>query len=107
MGQRRRVIVTGASSGIGRATAVRFAADGYDVCLSARRESLLEELRSTLAPGGHLVCAGDYSDAAAVERMGRTIGERWGGVDALVNSGRGVHGGRSGGDAAGGVAGAV
>ncbi len=85
MSDRRKVIVTGASSGIGRATASRFAADGCDVCLNARRESLLNELRDSLAPGDHLVCAGDYSDPAVVEATGRTVAKQWSKVDALVS----------------------
>ena len=86
MADRNRVVITGASSGIGRATAVRFAQAGYDVCLNARREGQLHELSASLPDGDHLVCAGDYSDQAAVAAMGETIGSRWGRVDALVNS---------------------
>ncbi|MCX7425309.1 MAG: SDR family NAD(P)-dependent oxidoreductase [Planctomycetia bacterium] len=48
MAKQRSVIVTGASSGIGRATAVRFAREGYRVCLNARREAVLRELADRL-----------------------------------------------------------
>jgi len=61
MQQRLKAIITGASSGIGRATAARFAADGYDVCLNARRAALLHEVAASLAlelaPRGILVNA--------------------------------------------------
>lgn len=83
--QRRRAIITGASSGIGRATAVRFAADGYDVCINARREPLLREVLASLAPGDHWMCAGDYSDAAVVDEIGRRAGQQWGTINVLVN----------------------
>jgi len=85
MGERKRVVVTGASSGIGRATAVRFAREGWDVCLNARREALLEEVRAGLADGDHLVVAGDYSDPATAEAVSAAIAEHWGQVHALVN----------------------
>ncbi len=45
-----KVVVTGASSGIGRATAMRFAKDGHDVFITARSEAKLEETAS-LAKG--------------------------------------------------------
>lgn len=85
MSDRPRAVITGASSGIGRATALRFAADGYDVCLNARREPLLRELQAALRPGNHLVCPGDYSAEDVVERMGAAIGAAWGRLDVLVN----------------------
>jgi short-subunit dehydrogenase len=44
MNNRPKAIITGASYGIGRATAIRFAADGYGVCLNARREITLRQV---------------------------------------------------------------
>jgi len=85
MNDRRKIIVTGASSGIGRATAVRFAADGCDVCVNARREARLHELVKSFPPGDHLICPGSYDDAAVVGAMERKLRERWGRVDVLVN----------------------
>jgi NAD(P)-dependent dehydrogenase (short-subunit alcohol dehydrogenase family) len=85
MSDRRKVIVTGASSGIGRATAVRFAADGWDVCLNARREARLHELVKGFPPGRHLICPGDYSHAAVAEAMDSRVRECWARVDVLVN----------------------
>jgi 3-oxoacyl-[acyl-carrier protein] reductase len=85
MPTRRKAIITGTSSGIGRATAIRFAADGYDVCLNARREPLLREVAESLAAGDHLVCPGDYSDPAAVDRIGQAVRDKWGQVNVLVN----------------------
>ncbi len=85
MTERRKVVVTGASSGIGRATSVRFASENCDMCLNARREERLRELVQTFQPGDHLVCPGDYSDPAVVKQMNRQLRERWGRVDVLVN----------------------
>src|SRR4051794_30125447 len=85
MSERLRAVITGASSGIGRATAIRFAADGYDVCLNARRESRLRQLLSELPPGDHLVCPGDYQEPKTADTMRTLLTERWGRVDALVN----------------------
>jgi NAD(P)-dependent dehydrogenase (short-subunit alcohol dehydrogenase family) len=85
MSDRKRVLVTGASSGIGRATAIRFATDGYDVAVNARREGRLVELVRSLPPGDHLICAGDYSDPTVIEGIAKTLRERWGRVDVLAN----------------------
>ena len=85
MTNRRKVVVTGASSGIGRATALRFARDGFEVCVNARREARLRELVSGFPKGEHLVCPGDYSEAGVVRAMEHTLRERWGQVDVLVN----------------------
>jgi 3-oxoacyl-[acyl-carrier protein] reductase len=83
----RKVIVAGSSSGIGEATAIRFAREGWDVCLNARREHKLENVRQKLPPGRHLICPGDAADPATAEGMRAAVQEHWGGkLDALVNS---------------------
>ncbi|MEX2218213.1 MAG: SDR family oxidoreductase [Phycisphaerales bacterium] len=79
--------VTGAGSGIGRATAVMLAAEGYGVALVGRREA---ELRGTglglPASADHLVLPADIGSAAgAIGALERAL-ERWGRVDALVNN---------------------
>ena len=86
MSDRRKIIVTGASSGIGRATALRFANDGCDVCVNARREARLHELVKNFPPGNHLVCPGDYSTATTAAAMDKVIRAHWGRVDVLVNN---------------------
>jgi len=82
----KRVIITGASSGIGKATAERFAGEGWEVCLVARRKELLEEIRAGLPAGRHLVCAGAFEDPATAERIRAAVQQEWGSLDALVNS---------------------
>jgi 3-oxoacyl-[acyl-carrier protein] reductase len=81
----KRAIISGASSGVGRAAAIRFAREGWDVCLTARRAAELERLRGELPPGSHLVCPGDYGDPATAERIGKEVSARWGALDALIN----------------------
>lgn len=82
---RRKVLVTGASSGIGRATALRFAADGWDVAINGRRIERLEALAATISGVEVLVCPGDYSDPDTLRRLDETLRQRWGRLDALVN----------------------
>ena len=85
MSERKKVVVTGASSGIGYATAQRFAREGWDVCVTARRESILRELVCTFPEGNHLVCPGDYSDPACADSIGKAIAANWQSLDALAN----------------------
>ncbi len=85
MNSRRKVVVTGASSGIGRATAARFAADGCDVCVTARREERLRQLVASFPNGEHIIFPGDYSETGMAEALAKRLRDSWGRVDALVN----------------------
>lgn len=84
----KRVLITGASSGIGEAGAQRFAAEGAEVIAVARRTDLLEALSQRIADAGGTATAiqCDLSDLAAVDKLADTVETRFGGVDILVNN---------------------
>jgi NADP-dependent 3-hydroxy acid dehydrogenase YdfG len=82
------VVITGASSGLGEATARHLAAQGATVVLGARRierlRQLVEEL--TTADGRALAVATDVTDAAQVQRLVDTAVETYGRIDVLLNN---------------------
>ena len=80
----RSIVITGASSGIGRATAKRFLDAGWNVALLARRAEALEEVAR-----GHdraLCSACDVTDPAAVDAAFDAAAARFGRVDVLFNN---------------------
>ena len=80
-----RIVILGATSGIGRALAERLAAEGYRVGVTGRREALLEELAAS-RPGSFCYAAADIMDpAAACAALERLAGEL-GGMDLCVVS---------------------
>jgi 3-oxoacyl-[acyl-carrier protein] reductase len=87
----KRVVVTGASRGIGRAIALGFAAAGAGVSICARGAEALEQARADIARHGVATHAAvcDLADAAAVTRYVTEAGRALGGVDVLVNNASG------------------
>ncbi len=79
-------IVTGASSGIGRACAVRLAEAGHRVVLVSRRRESLDAVLATLPGGGHVVHPCDVADPIAARRLIDRVIAELGRVDVLVNS---------------------
>lgn len=81
-------VVTGASSGIGRATAARLAGSGADLVLAGRRREALDSLASEIAErdGTALVVPTDVSDAAAVDALAARAVARFGRIDVWVNN---------------------
>ena len=84
----KRVVLTGASSGIGEAAAELFADEGATVVVVARRQDLLEAVaqRITARGGSAVALPCNLSDLAAVDDLVKTVEDRIGGVDILVNN---------------------
>ncbi|OBH63508.1 short-chain dehydrogenase [Mycobacterium intracellulare] len=84
----KRILLTGASSGIGEAAAEQFAREGATVVVVARRQELLDAVagRITAAGGDATAIACDVSDMDAVDALVADVEQRLGGVDILINN---------------------
>jgi short-subunit dehydrogenase len=79
-------VVTGASSGIGRRTALELAAAGAVICATARREERLQSLMAECAGAGHSYAIADVSDPDQVKNLGVHVRRAHGRCDVLVNN---------------------
>lgn len=84
----KRVIVTGASRGIGRAIARAFAAEGARVAICARTDADLQVVALELAEtAGEVIARSvDVTDTAGVKAFVDEVAATWGGVDVLINN---------------------
>src|ERR671939_566804 len=82
------VVITGASAGVGRATAQAFARQGARIGLLARGRNRLEQARQDVeAAGGEaIVLPTDVADSDAIEAAARAVEERFGPIDVWVNN---------------------
>jgi NAD(P)-dependent dehydrogenase (short-subunit alcohol dehydrogenase family) len=86
------IVIAGASSGIGRATALAFAREGARLVLAARRGEVLAELANECSRIGEPLGAQaisvptDVTDATAVQRLASAALERFGGIDVWINN---------------------
>ena len=83
---RGTVLITGASSGIGEAFARRFAEEGFDLILTARREQRLLALKTELSPDTITVIPGDLSTSEGIDAFCESLAALDLEVDILVNN---------------------
>lgn len=88
MPTRQQVIITGASSGIGRATALRFGRDGASVLAVGRDPQALAEVAGVVEKGGgqSATLAIDVTESGAAAKIVETALQRFGGLTTLVNA---------------------
>ena len=84
----KTIVITGASAGIGKETAVQFAKRGANLALVARRKEKLEQLKKELESFQItiLTCQCDVSKKSQVEDMSKTVLSKFGSIDILVNN---------------------
>jgi NAD(P)-dependent dehydrogenase (short-subunit alcohol dehydrogenase family) len=82
----RRVLITGAGSGLGRGLALRYARAGDRVACVDLIAERAEETRAMLPGDGHLALQADVGSDAAMQALHDTIQAQWQGVDVLVNN---------------------
>ena len=84
--QGRKVIITGAGDGIGRALALAFAKEGALVAVCARSQDRLDSLFGEIESAGHLFISADLGKVEGVEAFHESVMKQLGQVDVLINN---------------------
>lgn len=82
----KTTLITGGGTGIGAAITKRFIADGAKVCITGRRQSMLDQAAQSLPADKVTTCSGDVSKYEDVKRMVETAVKFGDGLDVLVNN---------------------
>lgn len=91
--QKRIVLITGATSGIGEATALLLAENNFNLIVCGRRTARLEELKKKLAPlTAVFALSFDVCDKNAVKNALESLPRDWKNIDVLINSAGNAHG---------------
>jgi meso-butanediol dehydrogenase/(S,S)-butanediol dehydrogenase/diacetyl reductase len=80
------VLITGGGTGIGNAIAERFVGEGAKICISGRRQEILDKVARSLPAGTVVTCPGDVTKYKDVERMVETALKFGGRLDVVVNN---------------------
>jgi short-subunit dehydrogenase len=82
----KRILITGAGSGIGRALAIDASRRGARICICGRREDKLHETMELILGAGHIELAADITLDVDRTRLLQLLVRKWGGLDILVNN---------------------
>ena len=87
-GDARRVLITGAASGLGKSLALRFAADGWRVAVCDLDEDRLRQTAEEIdrAGGNCMYLRADVTSEQDIEQLSESVCNNWGGLDVLVNN---------------------
>ena len=81
----KKVLLTGASGGLGKAIAIELAKNGADICLTGRNQVELKDLQKTIG-GKTEVVLSDLSNPAGINDLANTAQEKMGQIDILINN---------------------
>jgi meso-butanediol dehydrogenase/(S,S)-butanediol dehydrogenase/diacetyl reductase len=79
-------LITGGGTGVGAAIAERFVTDGAQICITGRRQEMLDKVAQSLPTGSVVTCSGDVTDFEDARRMVETALGFTGRLDVLVNN---------------------
>ena len=83
--QGKVALITGAGTGIGTEVARRFVQEGAKVCITGRRQHMLDKVAQSLPAGTVATCAGDVTKYEDAQRMVQTALQFTGKLDVLIN----------------------